>query len=367
MVIIYPKRLKGWLDYSCKRTQAVYDDIYAWSVAYLHSKEWDLYLLLRNRATGLAVLHQVMIGDDELSTIDDKKISTALNERLTAYGFDGDDLAFYLKEGEEITFSDQFESAYERKKLKDLETWVMETGFAEAMQTIGDLEPTINRRKVDAKALFAKALSERRGEKTKDLYSAISVKITLRMPKEYPVWRRFHIPTDLSYGDLHTLIQVAFGWDGSHLHEFRLGSWARIMPAYDIERDFCWDDAELYDEDEVTIRELNQKKMVYIYDFGDDWTHDITLEKILSVEEEPKPICVDGFGSSPWEDCGGPWGYAAIRDGLDDPDSLYRSWALEWLGLEDKDEDDLDLDDEDLHGVPFSLAVINAGLRHRLW
>jgi hypothetical protein len=42
-----------------------------------------------------------------------------------------------------------------------------------------------------------------------------------------------------------------------------------------------------------------------VYDFGDSWQHEITLEK--AVEPDPAvtyPVCVDGRGDAPVEDCG---------------------------------------------------------------
>ena len=36
------------------------------------------------------------------------------------------------------------------------------------------------------------------------------------------VWRRIQLPGDCTFWDLHVAIQSAFGWNDSHLHEFRL-------------------------------------------------------------------------------------------------------------------------------------------------
>ena len=35
------------------------------------------------------------------------------------------------------------------------------------------------------------------------------------------------------------------------------------------------------------------KRLCYVYDFGDDWIHDITLEKVIS-EYSEYPSCVAG-------------------------------------------------------------------------
>ena len=44
------------------------------------------------------------------------------------------------------------------------------------------------------------------------------------------VWRRVHVPATITLRQLHGVIQVAMGWEGIHLFQFRLravryGSW----------------------------------------------------------------------------------------------------------------------------------------------
>ena len=55
----------------------------------------------------------------------------------------------------------------------------------------------------------------------------------------------------------------------------------------------------------------------YTYDFGDDWEHDIILEKVIGPDAERRtPALLTGKGACPPEDCGGPWGYAEIKDAV---------------------------------------------------
>jgi hypothetical protein len=56
-------------------------------------------------------------------------------------------------------------------------------------------------------------------------------------------------------------------------------------------------------------------RIQYSYDFGDGWEHDIVLENRLNPEPRVQiPACLAGKGACPPEDCGGPWGYADLKD-----------------------------------------------------
>ncbi|NLF42957.1 MAG: plasmid pRiA4b ORF-3 family protein, partial [Bacteroidales bacterium] len=98
--------------------------------------------------------------------------------------------------------------------------------------------------------------------------------------------------------------------------------------------------------------------ILYEYDFGDGWEHDIILEKILPVDNNIKyPVCLTGKMNCPPEDCGGAYGYANLREILKQPDHEEYNDSLEWLGREfdptffDKDEVNECLMDEE-YGCP---------------
>jgi hypothetical protein len=38
-----------------------------------------------------------------------------------------------------------------------------------------------------------------------------------------PIWRRLVVPSDWTLDRLHLVLQAAFSWTDSHLHEFRIG------------------------------------------------------------------------------------------------------------------------------------------------
>jgi len=150
------------------------------------------------------------------------------------------------------------------------------------------------------------------------------------------VWRTVTVPSYYSFYHFHFVIQAAFGWTNSHLFQFSpkgFGSGPCIKELFDDDLDFEYEDPQ--DAKTIKLSEIFSKKgqkYTYIYDFGDDWTHKITLEKIL-----PKisgfPTCIAGEGKCPPEDCGGVHGFENMKRVLTDKnDEEYREY-VEWLGL----------------------------------
>ena len=77
---------------------------------------------------------------------------------------------------------------------------------------------------------------------------------------------------------------------------------------------------------------LDNPEALYWYDFGDDWYHKITLEKI--VPADPKityPCCLAGKRACPPEDSGGVWGFYEKLEILRDPKHEDYEEVLDWM------------------------------------
>jgi hypothetical protein len=63
----------------------------------------------------------------------------------------------------------------------------------------------------------------------------------------------------------------------------------------------------------VPVRNVLKAKgesMIYLYDFGDSWRHEVMVEAILpTTASATKPTCIVGERRCPSEDVGGPHGY----------------------------------------------------------
>ena len=102
------------------------------------------------------------------------------------------------------------------------------------------------------------------------------VKVSLHGSRP-PVWGRLEIPGAMRLDLVHEVMQVAFDWHGYHLHAFETVCGEFGAPDDDDD----WADRK----DEATaalaqVAAAEKAKVVYAYDFGDDWRHDIVVEKI---------------------------------------------------------------------------------------
>ena len=104
-----------------------------------------------------------------------------------------------------------------------------------------------------------------------------------------PVWRSIQVPGDYTFWDFHVAIQDLMGWSDYHLHEFVIKN-----PSTNLLVKIGIPDEEVdpVDNDtlpgwEIPIAEFfseTNANAKYLYDFGDDWEHTLTLEKVFPAE-----------------------------------------------------------------------------------
>jgi len=166
-----------------------------------------------------------------------------------------------------------------------------------------------------------------------------------------PIWRRVQVPSDLTLAKLHRVIQAVMGWYDSHLHQFIVGKTYYGVPSLDE-----FSELELKDERKARLDQIlsrSKQKIVYEYDFGDSWEHEIVLEKILAPDSRTRyPACLGGARACPPEDCGGVGGYANFLEAISDPDHEEHEEMLEWIGGEfDPEQFDVDLVNQGLKTI----------------
>ncbi len=171
------------------------------------------------------------------------------------------------------------------------------------------------------------------------------LKVTLKGIRP-PIWRRILVRGSTTLYRFHDIVQVVMGWEDEHLHEFVVGDTHYGVPDPD------WG-LDVKNEARVKLGQIvaqPKDRILYEYDFGDGWLHEILVEKVLPAEPDVHyPVCVKGKRACPPEDVGGEWGYATFLEAIADPENPEYDDMVEWGGEFDPEE--------------FDLEAINAGLK----
>lgn len=122
------------------------------------------------------------------------------------------------------------------------------------------------------------------------------------------IWRRFRVHSNVTFRQLHNIVQIVMGWENYHLYQFFWNYYRfteQLMGADDKR------------SSHVLSEFVTQPGSIlgYEYDFGDSWHHELLLEKALTTTRKPCPICTHGSRACPPEDCGGCLGIPGVGSG----------------------------------------------------
>ena len=155
------------------------------------------------------------------------------------------------------------------------------------------------------------------------------------------IWRRIVVPGSVTLAKLHNIIQIAMGWGNDHLYLFTVvrEQYGEGMGASTDFSESKVSNAKRVELQDVALRK--GAKLLYEYDMGDGWEHQLVVEKIA--DGAPEAIrCLEGARACPPEDCGGPFGYAELLEIISDPEHPECEDRRAWLG-EDFSPEDFDL------------------------
>lgn len=153
------------------------------------------------------------------------------------------------------------------------------------------------------------------------------------------IYREVLVDPDVTLRKLHAIVQAAMGWDNAHAYGFalprRAGDVYWRIPAslrWEPQSAESWaprahSDSRARVADVLTAP---RQKLLYMYDFGDEWLHAITLKDIVQTEL-PLPYLLKAQQGCPPEDCGGPAGASYWSQAWFDPQHEDHAAARELL------------------------------------
>ena len=173
------------------------------------------------------------------------------------------------------------------------------------------------------------------------------------------IWRRFLIKDNISFHDLHNIIQLIMGCGNYHLYSFYINKEEIGIPDPEFR-------SELTNAKKIKLKDkLSLKqKFGYVYDFGDNWEHILTVEKILDNKDVALfPTCLEGERAGPPEDCGSyPGYYELMRIKKNKKHPEYKERIAGWLG------ENFDFEHFDIEEINKELLkLIKVDGRNRYW
>ncbi len=179
--------------------------------------------------------------------------------------------------------------------------------------------------------------------------------LTLRielMESQPLIWRRIQIPADLDLAAAGDIIQIAMGWDNSHLQSFHSADptqgWGKPQTGTSWYDQLALDEElEGQPQEGTTLGQtlaVNPGTLFYVYDFGDNWMHRLTLE---SATPCPDGQCaarvLEGELRAPVEDSGGLSGwYDKLEEFNAEQPTEEQQETIDWLRWRSGDELDFD-------------------------
>lgn len=169
-----------------------------------------------------------------------------------------------------------------------------------------------------------------------------------------PIWRRFIVPAGLTFSQLGFVLNEVMGWYGSHLSQFEFYHLGIVVE--EIFEDFGWGEQEVLDSAETPIEPFMDSEdwFTYIYDLGDYWQHRVEIEKILPDYEFDYPMVLKYRGDTPYEDCGGIYGYYHLLEVLENPQDEEYEEMKDWVESLPYDEYDLEQVNRELKNYSLS-------------
>lgn len=317
-----------------------------WTTVWENRRAEDLLVLVNHATRFTVAVYEVKRRN--LKNVEQMML-TAISNTLLAMGFNPELVDEYL------TLAGNVELAQNRNR--QAAAWVTKAGLECAFyagreynvvgkvfdDTVGISANyrTVNDGKSATDGFFpyrkmGEALSELTG---KQLYKqrAFELLVTLDVHL-YKVERRILVPANLDFKRLHKVLRAVLNWRGNHLYDFTVfsrGQRAPLLRLVPFEEGLELDDEVVLMAGQALADFFpEQETIVYTYDFGDQWKHEIKLVRVLEECDQELPYLLEASGKTPPEDVGGIPGFLQFYKAFSNPDhpdhELFTNWAGFW-------------------------------------
>jgi hypothetical protein len=350
MQIALTKKLADAMGVNSSSACEAVDPLFSWTANW--TKVWDNrrtedMLVLVNNATRFTVaIYQVKRKD--LKNVAEM-MRIAISNTLLSMNLNPELVEEYVRLAGEVEFVPNrnrqaaswvtkagMECAfYVGNEYNDIEKMFSDTVGVPANRTLVNCSGNTTEGFYPYKAMI-NALSELTGKQACK-YRAFELLVTLDL-EVYKAVRRMIVPADIEFARLHKVLQSAFGWENNHLFEFVLFSGSRqklvsrIVPfKNDLEDDT---DALLMEGHTLSEFLPEHKNLLYTYDMGDNWEHEIQLVRVIEEHDKESPYLLEASGQTPPEDVGGVGGFVDFREIMLNPSHPeyleMKEWARYW-------------------------------------
>lgn len=286
-------------------------------------------IVLTNDATGFTLIFLNPYEEDYLEFGD--WLSEALSRMMKRMGFSDYSIIDYFK-----TFSDYTVSKSLNKKLigKNSASSQFVAGFEELLNDDECFQDSwsykVSELKIgeDGSVNAVRAFINQFEKSVGDYFLEVEVaelEIRLKLQGMKDVVRIVQVPMNVTFDDLHTIIQTVFMWQNSHLHQFILEDGSTLVGAegyqmhqFNGKEDENTDSGNHYLLSDIVSYDEN-KAFDYIYDFGDFWEHTIHVRKIWTEHTQVSPKLKMMLGDPVPDDIGGAGGYAYFLEVMREP------------------------------------------------
>ena len=340
MQISLTKKLADILALKPEAADVNYDPLYSWTANYIQtwSNRKENTLIVMNNATCFCVgaysVKRTQLNKPEKLN---KLILDAIRHTMERYGFNPELIQAYFEKAEDITYTkntDRQITARLSSKSIGLSNIICrryeyqpENIYDDAI-TIGLNEITLfpkNGEVIQPDNDFMKLLEK---EFNLPLFKndAYVIDVTLDL-KAYKATRRIIVQKTITLEDLHLVLQEIYDWENRHLFTYEVYKKNRSEPEMtyvdDISIEEYPESPDLKSFSGVRLCDVidSEHHLVYTYDMGDSWEHEIRLVKGIKDCDKQLPYQLSAAGSAPPEDIGGVYRFLEILDRYNNGDS----------------------------------------------